>query len=66
MVVAANGKGRLMMDVWCDECQARVLLWPSDLKGVLNTERGVIVAYRCGAGHDGAELIERAEQALAG
>jgi hypothetical protein len=50
-----------MMDVWCDECQARVLLWPGDLKGVVNTDRGLIVAYRCGAGHDGAELIERAD-----
>ena len=64
MVDAANGKVRLMMDVWCEECRARVLLWPGDLKGVINTEGGLIVAYRCGAGHDGAELIERADQAL--
>lgn len=49
-----------MMQVWCDGCGARVLLWPSDLKGVVNTPRGAIVSYRCGAGHDGAELVERA------
>jgi hypothetical protein len=56
----------LMMDVWCDECHARVLVWPGDLKGVVNTDHGLIVAYRCGAGHDGAEMIGRAEQALRG
>ncbi len=48
-----------MMKVWCDGCGAHVLIWPTDLKGVLNTERGAIVAYRCGVGHEGAELIER-------
>jgi hypothetical protein len=53
-----------MMNVWCDECQAQVLLWPSDLKGVVNTDRGMIVAYRCGAGHDGAEMIQRKQVAL--
>lgn len=50
-----------MIDVWCDECQARMLLWPSDLRGVTSTELGNIVAFRCGQGHDGAELIERLE-----
>lgn len=48
-----------MMDVWCDGCGARVLLWPSDLEGIVNTPDGAIVAYRCAAGHRGAELIER-------
>lgn len=48
-----------MMRVWCDGCDAHVLIWPGDLKGVLNTARGAIVSYRCGAGHDGAELIPR-------
>ena len=48
-----------MIDVWCDDCQARVLLWPSDLTGIANTDRGKIVVFRCGQGHDGAELIER-------
>jgi hypothetical protein len=52
----------VMMDVWCDGCQARVLLWPGDLKGIVNSDRGLIVAYRCGAGHDGAEAIEHAGQ----
>lgn len=47
-----------MMAVWCDRCDARVLLWPGDLTGVVNTDHGRIVAYRCGAGHAGAELIE--------
>ena len=48
-----------MMDVWCDGCQARVLLWPSDLKGIVNTRHGPVVSYRCGSGHDGAESIQR-------
>ena len=51
-----------MLDVWCDECRARVLVWPGDLKGILNTASGMIVAYRCSAGHDGAELIEATGQ----
>lgn len=46
------------MAAWCDGCQARVLLWPGDLKRVVTTDRGLVVAYRCGAGHEGAELIE--------
>jgi len=48
-----------MMDVWCDGCGARVLLWPTDLKGIVNTPAGPVVVYRCGSGHDGAELVER-------
>ncbi len=48
-----------MMRVWCGGCDTHVLIWPGDLKGVLNTRRGAIVSYRCGAGHDGAELITR-------
>ena len=54
-----------MMDVWCDGCQARVLLWPNDIKGIVNTVRGAVVSYRCGAGHEGAELIERVTPAQA-
>jgi hypothetical protein len=53
-----------MMDVGCDGCQAQVLLWPGDLKGVINTDRGLIVAYRCGAGHDGVEAIQRRQVAV--
>lgn len=48
-----------MMRVWCEDCEAHVLIWPTDLKGILNTPRGAIVSYRCGSGHDGAELIAR-------
>ena len=49
-----------MMDVWCDGCAARVLLWPGDLKGIINAAAGPIVVYRCGAGHEGTEVIRRA------
>ena len=52
-----------MMQVWCAGCGAHVLLWPTDLTGVINTDRGAIVVYRCGAGHDGAELVGRARPA---
>ncbi|HSK92231.1 MAG TPA: hypothetical protein VK875_13070 [Euzebyales bacterium] len=48
-----------MIDVWCDGCGARVLLWPGDLKGIVNTADGPIVAYRCGAGHEGTEAVRR-------
>ena len=48
-----------MMAVWCDGCAAQTLLWPSDIRGIVNTDGGAIVAYRCGAGHDGATLVER-------
>lgn len=48
-----------MMAVWCEDCGARVLLWPSDLRGIVNTADGAIVAYRCGSGHDGATLVRR-------
>lgn len=48
-----------MMAVWCEDCEARVLLWPSDLRGIVNSADGPIVAYRCGSGHDGATLVRR-------
>lgn len=48
-----------MMAVWCDDCGAQTLLWPSDIRGIVNTADGAIVAYRCGAGHDGATLVAR-------
>jgi hypothetical protein len=48
-----------MMAVWCEGCGAEVLLWPTDIKGIVNTAEGAIVAYRCGSGHDGATLIRR-------
>lgn len=48
-----------MMTVWCEQCAAQVLLWPGDLKGIVNTAEGAIVAYRCGSGHDGATLVRR-------
>jgi hypothetical protein len=54
-----------MMDVWCDGCSARVLRWPGDRKGIVNTDKGLIVVYRCGEGHDGAEVVERAHVATA-
>lgn len=28
-----------MMRVWCDGCAAYTLSWPSDLRGILNTDR---------------------------
>jgi hypothetical protein len=48
-----------MMAVWCEGCGAQVLLWSTDIKGIVNTADGAIVAYRCGSGHDGATLIRR-------
>lgn len=48
-----------MMAVWCDGCAAQTLLWPTDIRGIVNTVDGAIVAYRCGAGHDGATLVDR-------
>ena len=47
------------MTVWCVGCRGRVLLWPGDLRGIVNTDAGAVVAYRCGAGHTGNTLVER-------
>lgn len=48
-----------MIDVWCTGCDARVLLGPSRLEGIVNTTRGPLVVYRCYDGHRGAEVVER-------
>lgn len=52
-----------MLDVWCDGCNARVLLWPSNIDGITYTARGAEVEFHCHCGHDGTELIERSDPA---
>ena len=41
-----------MFDIDCPTC-GRVLLGPAAITGVINDERGIVLAYRCGCGRHG-------------
>jgi selenocysteine lyase/cysteine desulfurase len=40
----------------CDIIGRQVLIWASDLQGIVNTEAGIVVRYRCACGEP-AEML---------
>ena len=55
-----------MFDVYCTECARRELVFPGQVLGIHNDDRGIHVAFRCGRGHVGVLLTGRGtEQAAA-
>lgn len=40
----------------CDKLGRDALIWPSDLEGIVNTEQGMILRYRCVCGEK-AEML---------
>ena len=42
-----------MFDVFCTECSRRQLVFPSQVRGIVNDETGIHVVYRCRRGHLG-------------
>jgi hypothetical protein len=40
----------------CDIIGSEALIWASDLQGIVNTEAGLVVRYRCACGQS-AEML---------
>ena len=40
----------------CDIIGRQALIWASDLEGIVNTEAGIVVRYRCACGEP-AEML---------
>jgi hypothetical protein len=40
----------------CDNLGREVLIWSSDLQGIVNTDLGILVSYRCACGET-AEML---------
>jgi selenocysteine lyase/cysteine desulfurase len=40
----------------CDIIGRQALIWASDLQGIVNTEAGIVVRYRCACGEP-AEML---------
>ena len=48
-----------MFDVFCTDCSRRQLVFPGQVLGIHNDERGIHVVYRCSRGHVGVVLTGR-------
>jgi hypothetical protein len=42
-----------MFSFWCPRQRANVLIWPSDIDGIVNTADGIHVQFHCGCGFRG-------------
>jgi hypothetical protein len=40
-----------MFDAFCTDCSRRQLVFPGQVLGIRNDERGIHVVYRCSRGH---------------
>ena len=40
----------------CDNLGREALIWASDLEGIINTEAGIVLRYRCACG-ESAEML---------
>ena len=40
----------------CDNLGREALIWASDLEGIINTEAGIVLRYRCACGQP-AEML---------
>ena len=42
-----------MFAFWCPRHRTDVLVWPSDIDGIVNTVDGICVRFHCGCGFRG-------------
>lgn len=54
-----------MFDVYCTECARRQLVFPGQVLGIHNDERGIHVVFRCSRGHTGVLLTGRGAEPAA-
>ena len=45
-----------MFHVWCDRLGKEVMIWPSFIDGIDNTDHGIVVRYQCLCGKT-AEML---------
>jgi hypothetical protein len=48
-----------VFDVYCSRHEARVLLSPDDILGLVNHPDGIALHWRCSCGHVGVRLMSR-------
>jgi hypothetical protein len=48
-----------MFSAYCKHCRTAVLLDPARVRSVHNTSVGIVVYFRCHAGHSGVQLVSR-------
>lgn len=54
-----------MFDVHCPACSTRRLVFPSQVLGLVNDERGICLAYRCWCGAVGTWLTGKGARTAA-
>jgi hypothetical protein len=42
-----------MFRAWCDRLLRDVLIWPSSIENISNTDRGILLTYQCVCGNHG-------------
>ena len=55
-----------MMDAWCEGHLARVLVTPSQIRGLRHTPEGIVVLFRCVCGAEGRQLLRSRRRDRAG
>jgi hypothetical protein len=55
-----------MFSAYCKHCGTVVLLDPTCIRSVHNTSAGMVVYFRCHAGHSGVRLISRSTSRTVG
>jgi hypothetical protein len=51
-----------MFSAYCKHCGTVVLLDPGCVRSIRNTAAGIILDFRCHAGHSGEQLVRRSVQ----
>lgn len=54
-----------MFDVYCPRCASRRLIFPGQVRGIVNDDQGIAVAYECWCGELGLWRTGRAHEAAA-
>ena len=45
-----------MFRAWCDKWEQDVLVWPTSIEDIANTDRGIVLTYKCACGNHGEML----------
>ena len=45
-----------MFRAWCDTLEQDVLIWPTSIEDIANTDRGIVLTYKCACGNQGQML----------
>jgi hypothetical protein len=45
-----------MFRAWCDTWETDILVWPSNIENIANTDQGILLSYQCACGSHGQML----------